>query len=285
MILKQLNDAVEYIEHNLEKDLSLDDISEHAGLPKQHFRNIFMMISGMSVAEYIKKRRLALANESLVSGGSVTSVATHYGYSLDGFTRAFQAWSGYLPSEIHKSQTLVSFPKLTFYIDVKGGENMEVRIVDMPAFKFAGVEKRVPMQFEGVNQEIEKLVASITGEQQEEMNRLQNIEPKQVVNVSYDADENFLKDAGYLTHMIGVLTTDDSISEQLETFDVPANKWAVFPNEGEFPKVMQDTTARAAAEWLPSTDYTLSDVPNFSFTIMSEDKEDHAYSEIWMAIE
>ena len=38
---------------------------------------------------------------------------------------------------------------------------MEYRIVEKPAFFFAGVSKRVPMQFEGVNQEIVKLASDI----------------------------------------------------------------------------------------------------------------------------
>lgn len=45
---------------------------------------------------------------------------------------------------------------------------MEFRIEDKPAFHLAGVSKRVPMQFEGVNNEIVKLSESITPEQKEE---------------------------------------------------------------------------------------------------------------------
>jgi len=44
------------------------------------------------------------------------------------------------------------------------------------------------MQFEGVNNEIVKLAESITDEQKEEMHSLQNIEPYEIVNASYDAD-------------------------------------------------------------------------------------------------
>jgi len=50
---------------------------------------------------------------------------------------------------------------------------MEYKIVEMPAFYLAGVSKRVPMQFEGVNQEIVKLAEGITEEQRKEMRSLQ----------------------------------------------------------------------------------------------------------------
>lgn len=41
---------------------------------------------------------------------------------------------------------MYTFPKLSFYIDVKGGESIDYKIVEMPAFKFAGVSKRVYLQ-------------------------------------------------------------------------------------------------------------------------------------------
>lgn len=68
---------------------------------------------------------------------------------------------------------------------------MECRIIEKSAFNFVGVSKRVPMQFEGVNNAIVDLANSITQEQREEMHRLQNMEPFEVVNVSYNSDTEF----------------------------------------------------------------------------------------------
>jgi AraC family transcriptional regulator len=48
------------------------------------------------------------------------------------------------------------------------------------------------------------------------MHSLQNIEPYEIVNASYEADANFLKEEGYLTHLIGVLTTKNEVSDLLE---------------------------------------------------------------------
>jgi len=42
---------------------------------------------------------------------------------------------------------------------------MEFRLEDKPAFNLVGVSKRVPMQFEGVNNEIVKLAESITNKE------------------------------------------------------------------------------------------------------------------------
>lgn len=284
-MLKELNHVMDYIEDHLTDDISLEVISEYAGVSDYHFRKIFFYLSGLSLSEYIKYRKLSEANMDLLHGEKVTDVAFKYGYqSVDGFTRAFKKWSGFLPSDVVKKGVSKSFPKLSFIITVKGGVSMEFRIVDKPAFNLVGVSKRVPMQFEGINNEIVKLAQSITEEQRKEMHALQNIEPYEIVNASYDSDTNFMKEEGYLTHLIGVLTTESNISNKLDKVPVEACTWAVFPNEGPFPSTLQQTMARVYSEWLPSSNYEVINAPSFSFTKMDPHKKDYAYSEVWIPV-
>lgn len=285
-MLKELNLVIDYIEDHLtDDDLSLEIISEYAGVSDYHFRKIFFYLSGLTLSEYIKNRKLSEASMDLLNGEKVTDVALKYGYqSIDGFSRAFKKWCGFLPSEVIKKGIGKSFPKLSFVINVKGGINMEFRIVDKPAFNLVGVSKRVPMQFEGINNEIVKLAESITDKQREEMHALQNIEPYEIVNASYEADANFLKEEGDLTHLIGVLTTKNEISDLLDKVSVDAYTWAVFPNEGPFPSTLQNTMAKVYSEWLPSSNYEVINAPTFSFTKMDKDKKDYAYSEVWVPV-
>lgn len=284
-MLKELNQVMDYIEDHLTDDLSLEKISNYAGVSDYHFRTIFFYLSGMTLSEYIKNRRLSEASLDLLNGGKVTDIALKYGYqSMDGFTRAFKRWSGFLPSEVMKRGISKSFPKLSFTITVKGGCSMEFRIEEKPAFYLVGVSKRVPMQFEGINMEIVKLAESITEEQKEEMHSLQSMEPYEIVNASYEADYHFLKEEGYLTHMIGVLTTEDQVSDRLDKVFVEACTWAVFPNEGPFPSTLQETMAKTYSEWLPSSNYEVINAPSFSFTKMDKGKKDYAYSEIWIPV-
>jgi AraC family transcriptional regulator len=284
-LIKELNQVIDYIEENLTDDLSLEKIADYAGVSDYHLRTIFFYLSGLTLSEYIKNRKLSEANKDLLNGEKVTDVAFKYGYqSVDGFTRAFKKWNGFLPSEVLKMGISKTFPKLSFMITVKGGVSMEFRIVEKPAFNFVGVSKRVPIQFEGVNNEIVKIAQSITEEQRNEMRTLQNMEPYEIVNVSYDADANFLKEEGYLTHMIGVLTTENKVSDRLDIVPVEACTWAVFPNEGPFPSTLQETMAKTYAEWLPASDFELIQAPTFSFTKMDNEKKDYAYSEIWIPV-
>ncbi|MEW4282425.1 AraC family transcriptional regulator [Priestia koreensis] len=284
-MFKELNQIMDYIEEHLTDDLSLGSISDYAGTSDYHLRTVFFHLSGMTLKEYVKNRKLSEANKDLLNGEKVTDIAFKYGYqSVDGFTRAFKKWCGFLPSDAIKKRTSKSFPKLSFIITVKGGTSMEFRIENKSAFHLAGVSKRVPMQFEGVNNEIVKLAQSITEEQRKEMHALQNITPYEIVNASYNADENFLKEEGDLTHLIGVLTTHTQISDALDKVRVEACTWAVFPNEGTFPSTLQETMAKTYSEWLPTSDYEIIQAPSFSFTKMNERVKDYAYSEIWIPV-
>jgi AraC family transcriptional regulator len=248
-MLHELNQVIDYIEDHITEEISLETLADYVGISDYHFGKVFFYLSGLTISEYIRNRKLSEANKDLLNGEKVTDVAFKYGYqSMDGFARAFKKWSGFLPSDAQKNGIAKSFPKLVFFITVKGGIAMEYKIVDKPAFNLVGVSKRVPMQFEGVNNEIVKLAQSITEEQRKEMHALQNMEPYEIVNASYDADANFLKEEGYLTHLIGVLTTEDQVSDQLDKVPVEACTWAVFPNEGPFPFTLQDTMARVASD-------------------------------------
>ena len=103
-MLKELNLVIEYIEEHLNDDfLSLESISKYAGVSDYHFRKIFFYLSGLTLSEYIKNRKLSQAGLDLLNGEKVTDVALKYGYqSIDGFRRAFKKWSGILPSEVFK---------------------------------------------------------------------------------------------------------------------------------------------------------------------------------------
>ncbi|WP_367567542.1 GyrI-like domain-containing protein [Lacrimispora sp.] len=284
-MLQELNRAIEYIEEHLTDELYLEKISEYVGISDYHFRTVFFYLAGMTLSEYIKSRRLSEANKDLLMGEKVTDVSYKYGYgSMDGFARAFKKWSGFLPSDVIKKRISKPFPKLSFVIKVKGGDTMECRIEEKPAFYLAGVSKRVPMQFEGVNNAIVELAMSITKEQREEMHGLQNMEPYQIINASYEADAGFLKEEGDLTHLIGVLTTKEEVSSQLVKVPVEACTWVVFPNEGPFPFTLQNTMARIYSEWLPTSDYEVINIPAFSFSKMDEHKKDYAYSEVWTPV-
>lgn len=284
-MLKKMNEALEYIETRLADDIDYAELEKITGTSIYHFRRMFSYLSGMSLGEYIRHRKLSNATFDLLhEGRSVTETAFKYGYeSVDGFSRAYREWAGINPSEVKRKKMLKAFPKLSFQLTIQGGIHMNYRIENKRPFQIVGVKKRVPIQFEGINQEIVKLAQSITPEQREKLRSFADMEPFRVVNVSYNFDEGWEEEKGSLDHMIGFLTTKTSGFEGFEVWEVPALTWAMFSSKGEFPTIMQQTWGKIVSEWLPSSDYELVDAPSISFTGDLSDRSE-VYSEIWVAV-
>ena len=118
-MLKQLNDTINYIEEHLLDEKVIDEAMKRVSVSELHFKNVFFFLTGMSINEYVKNRRLSEANYDLLHGKKVTDIAFKYGYqSMDGFTRAFKNWCGFLPSEISRRGEHKVFPKFNFIVKV-----------------------------------------------------------------------------------------------------------------------------------------------------------------------
>ena len=61
-----LDKVIDYIENHLEEDLSLDNISRNLNYSKYYIARSFSETVGITVCEYIRRRRLTLAAQKLV---------------------------------------------------------------------------------------------------------------------------------------------------------------------------------------------------------------------------
>ncbi|SFB42628.1 helix-turn-helix domain-containing protein [Clostridium frigidicarnis] len=95
-IIKCLNNAIDYIENNLDSNLNIDEISKAAFTSRYHFQRVFHALTGFTLTEYIRNRRLTLAAEAILSKDlKIVDIALKYGYeSPDAFTKAFQRLHG-----------------------------------------------------------------------------------------------------------------------------------------------------------------------------------------------
>ncbi len=99
-LLANLNRALNYIEENLTGEIDLKEAAGLAYCSEYHFSRMFSFLAGITLSEYIRRRRLTLAAFELqTSDIKVIDAAVKYGYnSADAFTRAFQGLHGIPPS-------------------------------------------------------------------------------------------------------------------------------------------------------------------------------------------
>lgn len=283
-MIQILNHLPDYIEEHITEEVNIGDFASKYGTTEHQLKRMFYFITGQSLLGYVRMRKFACANQDIIAGSSITEVAFKYDYqSIEGFSRAFREWCGYLPSEVAKNKIQKTYPKLTFYINIRGGNSMEFRIEKKTSFNLIGVTKKVPVQFEGVNQSIVELAQSITAQQREEMHEMGDLYPQKVLNITDGFSDKWLNEQGYLNHMIGFASSKNNQYSDLEQITVKESDWAIFPVQGEFPKVFQDTMSQIYSEWLPTSNYELMDAPSISFTDFKEG-ETNLYSEIWLAV-
>lgn len=92
-------ECLKYIDDNLCESIDLNSISKHAGYSKFYFARIFKQYIGLSIMEYVKRRKLTFASTDLLNGEKTIDVSLRYGYdSPSGFTKAFVKEFGFSPS-------------------------------------------------------------------------------------------------------------------------------------------------------------------------------------------
>jgi len=284
--IKKMNEAISYIEENLVRDIDFKEVARIALSSEYHFNRMFSYLSGVNLSEYIRRRRLTLAGFELTnSNEKIIDIALKYGYSSpDAFTRAFQNLHGITPSGARiNGNSLKAYPRMTFQLVIRGGIEMNYRIVEKEAFKIVGIMKRVSIVFNGVNPEIAAMWSSLNEEIINNLKMLSNVEPLGLISASTNFSEGRNEEKGGLDHYIGVATNKEC-PDNLTELEVPSLTWAVFEAVGPFPETLQNVWGRIYSEWLPSSNYELVKGPEILWN-ESKDTTSLTYrSEIWIPV-
>ncbi|MEC5273420.1 AraC family transcriptional regulator [Caldifermentibacillus hisashii] len=284
--LNRMNKALAYIEEHLTEDIDYREVAKIAHCSEYHFKRMFSFLSGIGLSEYIRRRRLTLAALDLKDTNlRIIDVAVKYGYdSADSFSRAFHSIHGILPSEARGENAQVkAFPRMTFQLSIKGGCEMNYRIVEKGPFKVVGFKKRVPIVFEGVNPEIAKMTELLTPEVVKQLKALSNVEPTGIISASVNFSEGRMEEKGMLDHYIGVATSSDKIGK-FDVLKVEAGTWAVFESIGPFPETLQNVWGRIYSEWFPSSGYEAVEGPEILWNESPDTGNPKYRSEIWIPV-
>jgi AraC family transcriptional regulator len=283
--LDRMNQALAYIEEHLTAEIDFKQVVSLALCSEYHFRRMFSFLAGVTLSEYIRRRRLTLAAFELVHDNVlVIDMAIKYGYnSPDAFTRAFHGLHGITPTEArYTGQPLKAYPRMTFQLTIKGGSEMNYRIEEKAGFRVVGIMRRVPLIYDGVNPEIASMWEALDDDMIDTLKFLSNVEPAGLISASTNFSEGRL-DGGELDHFIGVATTREH-PENLARLDVPASTWAVFESIGPFPETLQHIWGRIYSEWFPSSGYELVEGPEILWNENKDVSSPTFKSEIWIPV-
>ena len=99
--LQNVKQAIKYIKENFQKSITLDSISEAAGLSRAYFSREFRRITGYTVTNYVNYIRCQNAAKLLKSGRyRVNAAAAECGFeNMSYFARTYKKLTGSLPSD------------------------------------------------------------------------------------------------------------------------------------------------------------------------------------------
>lgn len=97
--------AKRYVNAHLEDRISLEDVAGHVGVSPFYFCKVFKQAAGMTLTEYVNRRRIEWAKRQLSNPRSrITEVAFDVGFqSISQFNRSFLKYVGESPTRYRES--------------------------------------------------------------------------------------------------------------------------------------------------------------------------------------
>ncbi|NOU64735.1 helix-turn-helix domain-containing protein [Paenibacillus sp. LMG 31461] len=262
--LERMERAMAYIEQNLEDKISYEELGKISMCSSYHFQKMFSFLTNISLSEYIRRRRLTLAAQALQNSSiKIVELAFKFGYeSPDAFSRAFCKLHGVTPSFARESEVVLkAYPRLYFYLTLRGAKEMNYKIVEREAFKVFG--KSITVNFSENNGAIPKFLKQCCEEGiTDKMFELAQYElkvgktGKQLSGVLYD----YQPSEGVFRYMVAAECSDASVPDNFEIYDVPKLLWGVISEIYEKHIEISEIWKRVP-EWLQSMGYEHAEAP------------------------
>ncbi len=274
--IERLNHVIDYIEEHLEDEIINDEIGKIVLCPVGAFLRTFSLLSGITLSEYIRRRKLTRAAFELQSTDcKVIDLAVKYGYeSSDAFCVAFKKMHGISPVTARQQDIkLKSYPRLSFTLTIKGDAEMNYRIVERESFKVTGKIVTSSLDNNIIPQFWDKCKKDGTIERLMEIGINQN-----TLGMCFGYN-----DEGFNDYMVGIETENDSY-EEMKTTVVPKAVWLVFESVGPINPTLGNTWTRIYGEFLPQSIYKQAALPTIEKYFSSDVDSDDYLVEIWIPV-
>lgn len=290
--LSAIRRSIGYMEEHLGEDIRAQDIADEVHISPYLLGKGFAVMTGYSMSEYIRCRRLYLAALALRdTDRSVLDIALDSGYDTpESFAKAFSRFHGNTPAAVRGGASFQTFLELRINVTVHGGNQMDYKITKMFGMKVIGFQREFTI--ENAYAEIPKFWDEICEKYANNVyagNPPANAYEKALIDNCIGEYGLCIDDVGCgrFRYLIAGKYTGGEMPEGMAVYELPQGEWAVFNCIGPMPEALQSVNTRIFSEWLPdNTEFEISGNATVEwYDCMNGEKDDPDYhSAIWIPV-
>ena len=288
-----LKRTIVYMEDHLLEENPAEGAAKAVCLSPLYLQKGFKLVTGYSMGEYVRNRRLYLAGLEAIAGREkVIDLAYRYGYDTpESFSKAFSRFHGVSPAQLRQSpEWLTPFLPLKITLSIRGGQGMDFIVEKMESWQIIGVEREFSM--DSSYQEIPKFWDEFIASQCAPLwagKKPETALEKAVCQCSI-GEFGVCIDAcaapGRFRYLIAGKYDGREVPEGLTVYTFPALEWARFRCSGPMPESLQSVNTKIFQEWLPGNpEFEIAFGANVEWYSMEKDTSASDYeSEIWLPV-
>lgn len=232
-IYKELNECIKYIEDNLDGQIDYKYMSKIFGCSESTVQRVFSIIVGMTLTEYIRRRRLTVAISDIKNHKRIIDIALKYGYSSDvSFSRSFKKMHGILPSKIKNSNVKLTMQPMLKFNEIENNNNLSFRIEELDKFTLYGIKKEVDIN--NIPNTAKKLWTYVK---------------KNYLQFNTNTTYGVIKQINGKYYYFCAL---DEKKDEFEKIDIPKSKYIIFRNSNNDGYKIKKLFEKAYDEYIPS---------------------------------
>ena len=288
-----LRRTVDYLEEHLLEENVAEGAAQAVYLSPLYLQRGFKLVTGYSIGEYIRNRRLYLAGLEAIAGREkVIDLAYRYGYDTpESFSKAFSRFHGVSPAQLRLNpERLTPFLPLQITLSIRGGQGMDYIVEKLGEIQLIGVVREFSP--ETSYQEIPKFWDEFITAQCVPLwngKKPETALEKAVYECSIGEFGVCIDDCaapGQFRYLIAGTYDGREVPEGLTVVTLPAMEWAKFRCSGPMPESLQTVNTKIFREWLPGNpEFEIAMGANIEWYSMEKETSAPDYeSGIWIPV-
>lgn len=248
---ENLNNVIDIIEENLTEKIDYKKLAKIVGTSSYTLQRIFAFLTGITLTEYIRKRRLSKAAEELLSTDiKIIDLALKYQYdSPISFSNSFKKMHGISPQTLRKNNTSIkTFPKIEFKPTIETIDELEYRVINLNKQRLYGITTGI------IHEDDSKAIRDLYDKARKEKILDFIIENSNGKELYYGASIDIYNDE--ISKKIQYYIVGRKQRKDFVEIEIPKSTWACFKLNTKEQIDILKLYNTIYTKWLPSSKYT-----------------------------